>query len=165
MALRVSTCMIIRENKILLMNRNKEPYMGWWAFPGGKVEQGESTLNAVVREISEEIGLDISPSLYCNLFEDLTDSGKIIDQFDLYYHISMLDSFQVNPNAEGEFRWFELHDVPEDMVPSDKKILEIYLIDSTPIKAMCELKRLQISTDAKKNFEYILGSWSHSIID
>lgn len=166
MALKVSTCMIISEHKILLLNRNKEPYMGWWAFPGGKVEKGESTRDAVIREILEETGLNINPSLYCNLLEDLTDNGLLVNQFDLYYHISILhSSHEIIQNNEGELEWFYLNAIPQDMVPSDHEILEQYLFDNTPINANCELIRKQISTDAKKNYEYILGSWKYTKLD
>ena len=47
---------IFQEAKILLIYRKNEPFKGKWALPGGFVEYGETTEEAVVREVEEETG-------------------------------------------------------------------------------------------------------------
>jgi 8-oxo-dGTP diphosphatase len=48
---------IVEKGKILLIKRGNPPYKGYWALPGGFVEYGETTEEAVVRETKEETGL------------------------------------------------------------------------------------------------------------
>lgn len=45
--------------RILLVLRKNEPQAGYWSLPGGKVEPGETIVDAVVREVAEETGLQI----------------------------------------------------------------------------------------------------------
>lgn len=48
-----------RSDEVLVMHRNKEPNLGLWVAPGGKVEIGESPYDAAQREMLEETGLTV----------------------------------------------------------------------------------------------------------
>ncbi|MBK7002395.1 MAG: NUDIX domain-containing protein [Rhodoferax sp.] len=49
------------DGRFLLTSRPEgKPYAGYWEFPGGKLEVGESVEQALARELHEEIGLDIA---------------------------------------------------------------------------------------------------------
>ncbi|HEY3122340.1 MAG TPA: NUDIX domain-containing protein, partial [Vicinamibacteria bacterium] len=52
---------LIREGRVLLIRRGKEPLRGRWMIPGGTVEAGETLEAALVREIEEETGLIVKP--------------------------------------------------------------------------------------------------------
>jgi ADP-ribose pyrophosphatase YjhB (NUDIX family) len=52
---------IIRDGRVVLIRRGKEPLRGRWVVPGGTVELGESLEEAVVRETLEETGLRVRP--------------------------------------------------------------------------------------------------------
>ena len=58
----VSAAVIERPDGMFLMARRPEgkAYAGWWEFPGGKVEPGETAHEALVREIEEELGLKVT---------------------------------------------------------------------------------------------------------
>ena len=47
--------------RLLLIRRGHDPGAGLWSVPGGRVEDGESEAQAVVREVAEETGLTVRP--------------------------------------------------------------------------------------------------------
>src|SRR2546425_6918757 len=49
---------VLQEGKLVAVRRMNEPYRGMPALPGGFVELGETTVEAVVREVREETGLE-----------------------------------------------------------------------------------------------------------
>lgn len=48
-----------RDGRLLLIRRANAPAAGRWSIPGGRVEAGESDVEAVVRELREETGLAV----------------------------------------------------------------------------------------------------------
>lgn len=64
MTLRVSpelavSAAIFRDGKVLVVQRAHPPAQGLWTLPGGRVEVGETLVDAVIREIAEETALTI----------------------------------------------------------------------------------------------------------
>nr|WP_111300018.1 NUDIX hydrolase [Paracoccus saliphilus] len=52
---------VIRDRQVLLVQRANPPDAGFWGFPGGKLEAGETLLEAAARELNEETGVIAVP--------------------------------------------------------------------------------------------------------
>ena len=50
-------CLVLRDDRILLVRRRYPPLAGRWSIPGGHIELGEGVLEAAERELEEETGL------------------------------------------------------------------------------------------------------------
>lgn len=65
----VVAAIIIKDNKIFATQRGYGEFKDGWEFPGGKVEQGETPENAIVREIKEELDSVIEVKEYFDTVE------------------------------------------------------------------------------------------------
>ena len=55
----VVAAVIVRDGEVLATRRGYGEWQGWWEFPGGKMEAGESPRDALRREIREELDAEI----------------------------------------------------------------------------------------------------------
>ena len=56
----VVAAIIMKDGEVFATQRGYGEWQGWWEFPGGKIEPGETPQEALVREIREELDADIS---------------------------------------------------------------------------------------------------------
>ena len=56
----VVAAIILNDGQVFATQRGYGQWKGWWEFPGGKMEAGESPEEALVREIREELDAEIS---------------------------------------------------------------------------------------------------------
>ena len=64
-----------REGEVLIAQRpSDKSYAGYWEFPGGKVEQGESPGSALVRELREELGIDLQGCIFTHFMRGERDN-------------------------------------------------------------------------------------------
>lgn len=77
---------VIRDGRVALIRRGKEPLKGRWVIPGGTVEPGEGLEQALVREMREETGLTVKPLEILLVFDRiLREAGR------LRYHYVIID--------------------------------------------------------------------------
>ena len=73
------------DGKVLIAKRSSDKHQGGkWEFPGGKVEKGESRRSALVREIKEEIGIDIVHSArLISVYHEYDDKAIYLDVYEV----------------------------------------------------------------------------------
>lgn len=79
--------MILRRNRVLLVERGREPLKGYWSLPGGVLEVGENLEDAIRREVREETGLEVSPFSIVEVFERILRDGEGKPE----YHYVLID--------------------------------------------------------------------------
>jgi len=77
---------VVRDGRVLLVRRGKEPLYGRWTVPGGTVELGETLEEALVREMEEETCLRVEPVEVLTVFDRIErDGGRVA------YHYVIVD--------------------------------------------------------------------------
>lgn len=81
-------CFIIKDDEVLMINRNKKPWMGRWNGVGGKIEQGENPLESIKREIYEETNID--PETLDIVYKGIVtwNDEAFGDRFGLYLYLA-----------------------------------------------------------------------------
>ncbi len=117
---------IERRNKILLVKRKFEPFKGFYAFPGGKVEENELVEKAIVREVKEETGYIIKPIEILGVYSDpkRDPRGHVIT----ITFISKIIKGKLKNSIETEPKWFKINEVKKMKLAFDhSKIFKDYL--------------------------------------
>ena len=57
--IKVVAAIIIKDGQVFATQRGYGEFKGWWEFPGGKMEPGESPQEALKREICEELDAEV----------------------------------------------------------------------------------------------------------
>ena len=82
----VTLCFVKKDNKILMINRNKPPFMGMWNALGGHLEDNETPKECAIREIYEESNVKVDNA------ELISISTWNYDDDEIYVYVSELDN-------------------------------------------------------------------------
>lgn len=137
---------IIRDGQIYLTKRKpNQTFQGTWESPGGKVNEGESRFNAVVRETKEEINVDII-SAYLAAHVELPSILQP-ESIDFWLFVVMKFRGEPTPQEGQEGGWFNLHQFQKlDLAPGNRAVVRELLRsigDACRCPARCAMNALE----------------------
>lgn len=113
---------IIKDNdRIFITRRGYGNFVDMWEFPGGKIESGESQEEALIREIKEELELDI------NISDFLTTIDYDYQTFHLTMHcfICQISGGELNLNVHNDAKWITFDELDnQKWVPADILVID-----------------------------------------
>ena len=124
----VLLALLNENNEVLIsLRKNRKEYNYFWEYPGGKVEEGEDIHEALIREVKEEINIDISKNCIAPLTFVLDENKKGKNLLLLYICrkwegsiVSLLDQ---------EIKWVKPIDLSLYQMPSSNIFLNSILRD------------------------------------
>lgn len=120
----VVAAVIIHNKKILCVQRGPAKYdyiSEKWEFPGGKLEECETKLEAIVREIKEELHMDINVDAFLmTVHHAYPDFQLTMDTF-----LCSSESGELTLTEHGDFKWLEKSELSElDWAAADLPIVK-----------------------------------------
>ena len=113
--------LLIKDGKVLLSRRAVEPYKHKWNLPGGTVYYGESLEQALVRNVKQEVNVDVLSS---RLFDTCEFSSPHV--VSLVFKVDDFDGDIRCGWQTSEVKWFDFDCIPEDMVEQQKLLLGVH---------------------------------------
>ena len=111
----VTNLIIKRDNKILLYFRNDGFFNydgGWWVLPAGHVEQGETPMQAAIREAKEEMDIDIAPTdiKFVHVMSNLASRTQ---GYDFFFEVSKFSGTIRNCEADkcADMQYFTFDEI------------------------------------------------------
>ena len=108
--------------RVLIAERLDDgPFRGLWEFPGGKIAAGETSAEALARELAEELGIEvITCSSFMNLRHEYDDRVVSIE----FFIVSEWNSDPVGREGQ-ELRWVPAHALDaRELLPADIPVIE-----------------------------------------
>ena len=124
---------LVRDGRVLLVRRGRDPGRGIWAFPGGRVEPGESREAAARRELAEETALSAG-TLSAHRVVAIHPAGPGAPGFDLTVFVGSEAEGTLEAGDDAEAAgWFGAGEL--DAIPVIDSVMEIareLLADAAP---------------------------------
>ena len=113
----VSACVIIDSNdKILITSReHKDDFSNCWEFPGGKIEKNETPEECLIRELKEEINIDVTNKCIAPI-------GFSSHEYEMFHIVLMLYvtrkwEGKLQANEKNSFKWVSYGELKKHKMP------------------------------------------------
>ena len=109
--------MLRRDDKVLLQLRQNCSFAGFWGFVGGHLDGKEQIVSAAIREVKEEVGVDIRPEDL--ILRTICHSNKGAEYLQFYFECRKWSGEIENkePHKCERLEWHEWDNVPENTCP------------------------------------------------
>lgn len=126
----VTAAIIIKDDRVLIAQRADPPKLaGFWEFPGGKVEEGETVEECLVREIQEELSIDVAVLSWYGQSIYKYESGAI----DLQAFTCKIVSGSITNNTHAEIRWCRAQELSDwSFLPADIPLVKRLISEGLP---------------------------------
>jgi 8-oxo-dGTP diphosphatase len=107
---------VLRQGRVLLVRRGGPPAAGRWSLPGGLVDVGETTVDAIRREVEEECGIKIRVVEVAGVIDRIVRDadGRVRYHYVLVDYLAGAESDAVAAGSDAaECRWVEVARVGE----------------------------------------------------
>ena len=121
----VGAALVDDRRRVLVAQRGSGSLAGLWEFPGGKVEPGESELSALVRECTEELGVQIAPQVFLGEVPlDGVVAGGVPGASTLRLWSGRIVAGELTAHEHTELRWLGAEELEGlDWIPADRPLL------------------------------------------
>ena len=120
--------MLINDNKILLTRRKNTGFAdGFYSMPAGKLEPKESVEDAIIREVEEEININIKNETLKTV-QVMNRNGSDRERIDYFFTVDRWSGKIKNnePNKCDDLKWFDINNLPENTVSYIKEAVNNY---------------------------------------
>jgi mutator protein MutT len=120
----VTAAIIVKDNKVFAARRKTGAHLaGFWEFPGGKLEAGETPEQCLARELKEELSITTRVGAFVG--ESVYDYGAKIVRLMAYQVEHLSGDFELIDH--DELRWLDLDDLNSvEWAPADIPLVEQY---------------------------------------
>lgn len=118
----VVAAIICKEGKYLAAQRGHGEFEGLWEFPGGKIEPGESSEEALIREIKEELNIDIHVDQW------MCTPNNDYNSFHLTMHcyLCSIIAGKLELREHKSAKWLDTNWLNKvEWLPADKEVIQI----------------------------------------
>jgi 8-oxo-dGTP diphosphatase len=131
------------EGRLLLIKRGHEPGAGLWSLPGGRIEPGETHIDALIRELAEETGFEVEVGHLLGIVRRPGLKGTVIDIRD---YTATVVGGTLNPGDDAaDVRWVDAAEL-SSLALTDGLV---EALTSWGVLSRLERENLRLSTDER----------------